>query len=254
APDLESLQRVIATQAPVVGYLVKSNEGGYTLSVRVPVMREGTLRYVISAVLDPNAILAVLNSHRAAESWTVAAADAKGNRVARTRSAEQSLGTPFSPTLVEMMAKGGAEGTGQTYNSEGDSVFTAYTRGGEFGWTTAVGQSTGQVEAVARDSFLTFGTGVALSMLLGALAALFMARRIVVPITQLREAAIGMGRGERFHAPPLDVQELHDVSTTLAAADEAQARARADHDDLLKREQAARASAEAANKAKDEFL
>jgi signal transduction histidine kinase/CheY-like chemotaxis protein len=117
-----------------------------------------------------------------------------------------------------------------------------------------VGQSTALVEASARDSFLTLGTGVALSTLLGALAALFMARRIVGPITKLREAAIGMGRGQRFNAPELDVQELHDVSTTLAAADEAQARARAEHDDLLKREQAARASAEAANKAKDEFL
>ena len=254
APDTESLQRVIASQVPVVGYLVKSNEGGYTLSVRVPVMRNGELRFVISAVLDPNAILTVLNSHRAAESWTVAAADAKGNRVARTRSVEQSLGTPFSPTLVAMMARGGSEGAGTTINSEGDSVFTAYTRGGEYGWTTAVGQSTALVEAAARDSFMTFGTGVALSTLLGALVALFMARRIVMPITQLREAAIGMGRGERFHAPELDVRELHDVSMTLAAADEGQARAHAEREELLKREQAARAAAEAANRAKDEFL
>jgi signal transduction histidine kinase/ActR/RegA family two-component response regulator len=254
SPDPESLQRVFATHAPVVGYLVKSNEGGYTLSVRVPVMREGNLLFVISAVLDPNAILAVLTSHRAAESWIVAVADAKGTRVARTRSTEQTLGTPFSPTLVEMMAKGGAEGTGTTYASEGDSVFTAYTRVGEFGWTTAVGQSTALVEAAARDSFMTFGTGVALSTLLGALAALFMARRIVKPITQLREAAIGMGRGERFNAPDLDVQELHDVSTTLRAADEGQAQARAEREELLKREQAARAAAEAANRAKDEFL
>jgi signal transduction histidine kinase/CheY-like chemotaxis protein len=91
-------------------------------------------------------------------------------------------------------------------------------------------------------------------MLLGALAALFMSRRIVKPITQLREAAIGMGRGERFHAPDLDLRELHDVSMTLAAADEGQARARAEREELLKREQAARAAAEAANRAKDEFL
>ena len=252
--DIESLRRVVATHAPAVGYIVRSPDAGHVLAVRVPVMRQGELRYVMSAVLDPRAILTVLNSHRATESWTAAAADAKGNRVARTRSTDETMGTPFSPTLVEMMARGGVEGTGETKNSEGQSVFTAYTRLGEFGWTTAVGQSTSEVEAAARDSFFTFGTGVALSVLLGAFAALFMARRIVRPITQLREAAIGMGRGERFNAPDLDVQELHDVSTTLAAADADQARARAEREELLKREQAAREAAETANRAKDEFL
>ena len=252
--DADSMQRVLATQAPVVGYLVRSPDGEHVVSVRVPVFRDGKLLYVLSAVLDPKAILAILNTQRVPGDWVVAVADARGKRVARTRSTEQTLGTPFSPTLVEMMNRLGEEGTGTTHNSEGDPVFTAFTRKGEFGWTTAVGLSRQAVDAAARESAVTVGIGIVLSIALGLLAALFMARRIVGPIAKLREAAVGMGRGRPFVAPETDVQEIHDVSATLVTASEDQARARAEREELLKREQAARAAAEASSRAKDEFL
>jgi len=253
-PDPESLRRVIATQQPVIGRLTKEPQGTYAFAVRVPVMQDSELRYVLSAVIDPKTILAVLNTQRVPGDWVVAVGDENGMRIARTRSVEQSLGTPFSSTLMEMMERRGSEGTGVTRNSEGDPVFTAWTRSREFGWITAVGLPTAAVDASGRESLTALGTGVALSILLGLLAALFMARRIVKPIASLREAAIGMGRGEPFQAPEVDLQEVHDVSTTLAAAAREQAAARAEREELLQREQAARTAAEAANRAKDEFL
>ena len=252
-PDPDSLRRVLATQAPVVGYLARTGNT-WSIPVRVPVFRDGNVRYVLSAILDPNAILEVVGSQKLPGDWVVGVADARGSRVARTRSTQQSLGTPFSPTLVEMMLKQGDEGTGTTINSEGNEVFTAWTRSGEFGWTTAVGASTQAVEAAARESYYTLGIGIILSTILGVLAAYFMARRIVKPIDQLREAAMGMGRGDEFFPPATDLQEIHDVSTTLKIAAQEQANARADREELLRREQAARAAAEASNRAKDEFL
>jgi signal transduction histidine kinase/ActR/RegA family two-component response regulator len=252
--DPDSMRRVVATQAPVVGALARSPAGGWGIPVRVPVFQEGNMRYVLSAILDPDAILGVVGSQKLPGDWVVAVADARGNRVARTRSTLQSIGTPFSPTLVEMMLKHGDEGTGTTLNSEGDSVFTAWTRTGEFGWTTAVGASTQAVDAAARESYQTLGTGIILSTILGVIVAFFMARRIVQPIAQLREAAIAMERGGAFIPAPTDLQEIHDVSTTLKIAAQEQARARAEREELLQREQAARAAAEASNRAKDEFL
>jgi len=251
--DPDSMQAALKGSGPVVGYLVKTPTG-HALAVRVPVRRNGELRYVLSAVLHPKAILSILSREQAAGGWVVATADARGNRVARTRSTEQSLGTPFSATLREMMAKHGAEGKGPTRNSEGEWVFTAYTRGGDFGWTTAVGGSTSAVDASARDSFTVFGVGVVISMLLGVLAALFMARRIVRPMEELRDAAIGVSRGEAFKVPESDVREIHDVATALAASSEAQDRSLVLREELLTREKAAREAAETSNRAKDEFL
>ena len=100
AVERESLDQVIRTQVPAVGYLAKGPVNHWALPVRVPVMREDQVRYVLTAVLDPEAILNVLKGQRVPEDWVVAVADAKGVRVARTRANPESLGTPYSPTLI----------------------------------------------------------------------------------------------------------------------------------------------------------
>jgi signal transduction histidine kinase len=92
-------------------------------------------------------------------------------------------------------------------------------------------------------------------MLLGILASLFMARRIVRPMRSLRESAIGVGRGEPL--PGAGNGRAGDPrrrGRALSGGPEAQDRSRAEREDLLRREQAARAAAEASSRAKDEFL
>ena len=252
--ERESLDQVMRTSLPAVGYLVKGPGGRFAFPVRVPVLRNGKLLYVLTAVIDPQAILDLLLRQRVPGSWVVAVSDAKGVRVARTRSMEQSLGTPFSPTLVEMMRRYGEEGRGVTYSSEGDSVFTAFTRAPDTGWITAVGLPTTLVDSAARHSFLTLGTGILLSIMVGLLAAFALARSIARPMEHLREAAIAMGRGEHVPKAVSKIREVDDVAATLATASEDQARARNEREELLQSEQSARAAAEAANRSKDEFL
>jgi signal transduction histidine kinase/ActR/RegA family two-component response regulator len=252
--EQESFDKVLQTQAPIVGYLRKGPRGKYGFPVRVPVMRDGRLRFVLTAVLAPDAILALLGSQRVSGDWVVAVADGKGLRVARTQSSQESIGTPYSPTLVAMMERGGAEGTGITQNSEGEDVFTAFTRARETGWVTAVGLPTSAVDAGARRSFFTLGGGIVLSIVAGFFAALFMARRFSEPMLRLRDAAHAMGRGEPIEPIESAIHEIHDVSRTLATAAQEQAAVRTEREDLLQREQAARALAEDANRAKDEFL
>jgi signal transduction histidine kinase/CheY-like chemotaxis protein len=54
--------------------------------------------------------------------------------------------------------------------------------------------------------------------------------------------------------PTTDIREIHDVGASLVAASGEQEHARAEREELLRSEQAARAAAESANRAKDEFL
>ena len=244
--ERESLDQTARTQQPVVGYLAKGPSGRYAFPVRVPVMRGNRVRYVLTAILSPEAILNVLKGQRVPDEWVVAIADAKGVRVARTRSAEASVGTPYSPTLVEMM-RNAEEGKGVTYSSEGDSVFTAYTRSKEFAWYTAVGLPTAVVDTAARRSFVTWGGGIVLSLLVGVAFALLLARSVTEPMAALRQSALATMDGKPFRQPETGIREIHDVGAALEEASQARTQ-------LLESEQAARSSAEKANRAKDEFL
>ncbi len=251
--ETETAARVVRDGVAVVGALAKGPLGNWGFPVRVPVMHEGTVRHALTAIVNPSAILAVLERTRVPGGWVVAVSDAKGIRVARTVSSRETLGTPFTPTLAAMMASGDAEGTGVTLNSEGVPVFTAYTREPKTGWVTAVGLPVAGVEAAARRSFVTFGGGIALSIALGALAALLIARSVSQPMEQLRDAALNAAR-EPLRSPETDIREIQDVAHALAESAQERARSDAEREDLYRSEQAARASAEAANRAKDEFL
>ena len=249
-----SLERVLRERAPVIGAMARGPNGAWGIPVRVPVIRGGQVRYILTAVIRPEAILGVLQRTRVPGEWVVAVSDASGVRVARTASFEQTVGTPFSPSLVEMMARGGMEGTGVTANSEGVSVFTAYTRAPETGWVTAVGLPvTGVVENAVR-SFTTFGGGILLSIALGILVALLIARSIVRPMAELRDAAMQVGGRQPLEPPRTDIREIDDVGRALAASEQERSQGEAERENLLRSEQQARAAAEAANRAKDEFL
>ena len=245
--ERESFEATLRDKQPMVGYLRKGTQGEYAFPVRVPITRNGEVRFVLTAVLEPRTILNVLKGQRVPEYWVVAVADAKGIRVARTRASEESVGTPYSATLVEMMRTLGDEGKGVTTNSEGASVFTAFTRSRATGWYTAVGLPTSAVEAAAGANFNTWGSGLALSLVVGVIAAVTLARSVTRPMGKLRESALATQHGEPFQAPDSEIREIHDVALALDQASRSRSQ-------LLQSEREARAVAENANRAKDEFL
>jgi signal transduction histidine kinase/ActR/RegA family two-component response regulator len=251
--EKDSFEEVVRTGQPRVGMLNRRPTGEWSLPFRAPVVLGGKMVYVLTAVVDPDAVRRVLERQQVPGEWVVAVSDRYGLRVARTRSALQSLGTPFSSSLVELMAQGGDSGRGITLNSEGDSVFTAYVRSPESRWVTAVGLPVGAVEGPAWQTFITFGSGIALSLLLGALAAMGIARSINRPMAQLRDSALS-GGGEAMAAPETSIREIQDVANALVASESARAVAAEEREALLRSERAARTVAENANRAKDEFL
>jgi signal transduction histidine kinase/ActR/RegA family two-component response regulator len=251
--DMDSLREVVRTGRPAVGHLIKAPPG-WVIPVRVPVIREGRVLYVLTAPVNPDSILALARRQKLEEGWAVTAVDALGNRVMRWPGQAEYIGTPVSGTLRRLMDSGDAEGMGMSYTSEGNPVYTAYTRSAFSGWSVALGIPTRLVEAGAMRSLLAYGGGMLLSIVLGALGALAIARSINRPMEQLRRAARAVGDGEPPSPPATDIREIQDVANTLIASSEQRARAQAEREHLLQREQAARAAAEAANRSKDEFL
>jgi signal transduction histidine kinase/ActR/RegA family two-component response regulator len=252
--DRESFDRTVRTRKPAVGNLAKGPAGNIGFRVRSPVMRDGKLRYVLTAVVMPEAIVEIIRRQRVQDDWVISVFDANGMRVARSRAHQESLGTPASPSLQKLIARGGSEGSGSTRALEGDPILTAYVRLEPIGWWVAPGIPLSLVNEGVLRSIVTYGGGILLSILLGGLAALFIARGISRPIADLRDAAQALGRGARPGLPETNIVEIREAANALLAAETERAHSEAEREQLLIREQAARAAAEAANRAKDEFL
>src|SRR5262249_30588386 len=110
------------------------------------------------------------------------------------------------------------------------------------------------VEGAAHRSLVVYGGGILLSIALGSLAAVWVGRSISQPIGELRASALSMGRRETMKPAQTSIQEIRDVAQapTIAAAE--RMRGDAEREQLLRSEQEMRASAEEANRAKDQFL
>ena len=245
--ERKSFDAVVQTRAPAVGSLAKGLDGNLLFTARVPVVRNGELRYVLSAIIKPEEILDVVNRQRVPSDWVISVFDANGLRVARSRAHPENVGGKAAVSLQRLMATGGDEGFGQTFSLEGDRIYTSYSRLKDSGWSVAPGIPAPLVEGAAYRSLATYAGGLFLSLALGAFAAVWIARNINQPIGQLHAAAVALSRGEVLKPPTTSIQEIHDVADALLTA-------AAQREELLRKEQAARETAEEAGRAKDQFL
>lgn len=257
AIEPESLAQVLSTRAPAVG-VVRGTPGNETFAVRIPVMRVGELRYVLSAVVPAGQIHGVIARHQLVPTWLVGVFDQDGNRVARSR---QTTATRYSPSLEALVKAKGREGAGIARTIEGEENHAGFSRVRTSQWVVAVGIPTAEASADLYRLLLAVGTGTAASLGLLALLAWRMARSISVPIDELKQAAWSLGKGRQVELASLGVEELDEVGLALrqAAIDRDQANARRgkveqERELLFARLEEALRLAEQANRNKDEFL
>ena len=249
-----SFDRAVRTRAPAVGNLARSPQGPLLFPVRAPVIRDGELRYVITALVKPEAILEVIKRQRLPDDWIISIFDAHGLRVARSRAHSENVGGLASVSLRELMSKGGEEGVGQTIDLEGNRNYASFSRLKDSGWAVAPGIPASFVEGAGYRSLVIYGSGILLAIALGTLGAIRVARSITRPIGDLRASARALGRREALEPLDTEIREIRDVADALAIAADERTGGEAEREQLLLREQQARAAAEAANRAKDEFL
>jgi PAS domain S-box-containing protein len=228
-----SFDRLLATRRPVIGDLV---EGPVTrrheFSVRVPVVRHGALKYVLSGVVDPRAIGDLLTPQRFPEGWVAVVLDGRQRFVARTVALERRIGTPASESLRGALGRG-SEGWFRGTTLEGADVYTAFRRSTFSGWTVAIGIPADVVQAATRGTLATMVVGMALAAALAVALALALVRRIARPIAALATAAKALERGEPPAIPATRaVAEIDALARALSDAASA-VRARAEARDRL---------------------
>ena len=251
----ESIEETVRTGEPGVGNVIYSPVlDAYALAVRVPVIRDGRTRYVLTAVLRPDQIQQILSRQRMPDNGLATVVDRNYNVVARTLNAGEYFGKPASDGLVKLLGEGREAGWDITTTLEGLPVYTIYYRSPRTGWSAAIGIPTSALDAPVRRSYAMLVALVGASMLLGLVASRVVSRTLTRPMRELKEAADAIGDGRAPHLPATDLTEITSVAQALAAAHAHRETLLESERSAREREHAARVLAEQANRTKDEFI
>lgn len=226
------------TGEPQIGSMSKGPGGVWGIPLRVPVLddSERHLRYVLTAVLRPQAIADVIANRRLPTGWINTVLDANGVRVARSLRHVETMGGAASIKLQQMLRDNPAvEGVGLSESVEGKALYTSFVRLQPSGWVVATGVPTEVAEAAAMRAYSTYGGGLFLSLIIAIAAALFATRRINVPMRQLRRAAQAIGSGQSVAAPQSEIDEIREVGQALALAAQARQASEAERNSMLSR-------------------
>jgi signal transduction histidine kinase len=230
----DPVKNVLESGAPVVSDLfISLVTRGPRISLDVPVVRAGELRYVLEMSIDAGELTRVLEAQRPPADSVLALVDRRGIVIARTRDAPGRVGKPVGPELAQQISASDL-GSGAGHSAKGMPVYRVHARSPLSGWTTSLAVSKSVALAPLSNTLALLAGGAALAILLGFAAALIIGRRISAPISALAGAAGKLARGEQAELNAHTVRELEDLHGTLVAAgvaarqvDEVQAASRA---------------------------
>ena len=254
AIDLESVRRVARTRQLVVGNLTLGRQRNLGFPVRVPVVRNGKLRYILTAVITPKALTGFVEEQSPVDGeWTRTVVDRQGVVVARTRNPDLFVGKRGTPSFLKRIGES-TEGVYRDTSLEGQRVYVAFSRIESLRWTVAVSVPETVIQGPSQKAmWLVIGSGLLL-LFISTTGAIVLARQISRSITLSATAAEALAKGERPQIEPSPIKEIALLGKSLEfAADLLSQRERELAENLLQAE-AAREEAEAANRIKDEFL
>lgn len=219
----EPFRRLVDTRRPAVSDLFLGPVSQRPrFSVGVPVVRDGEVRYVLSAGVDGAVLSTIVARQRVPADWTLTILDPQYVIAARPRTPEL-VGRTEGPNFVTR-ARAATSGVFRDVTREGVPAYTAFSRSPAYGWMTSLAVPAATVDAAAVGPLRTIiGAGVAL-LLGGALLAVWFGRRVSRQIGSIVVEADRLGRGETPAPVPSSIREVADLSASLVAAGRARAR------------------------------
>jgi signal transduction histidine kinase len=237
--DPSALQEVLRTGKPVNGDLVYGLVADRLLfTVNVPVIRGGTIRYVLNAAFEPALMTRLLQESKQFRGVPAWIWDRRGFIVGRWQNAEQFVGHRVPPQQLEQVRTRSA-GVAKGESPEGIELYYSFARSPVTGWTASVGAERGELDRAVRAGWIVGGALMVGGVLLGLLLAQSIAAR-------LRRAIVSLAAAASRNEPPapggLRTRELELLEhAVLEAAQAREARAR-------------REQAEAESRTKDRYI
>jgi len=232
-PAAVDFQEVSNTARPMVTNLIIGAVAQRpVLGVAVPAERDGRVAFVVVARLEPARLAELLvEQNLGAESFSVIV-DGNGVIAARSVEHEEFLGRPSPAWYIDALARGPVRLLQGISLMGLERVMGVAPVGSVPGWTVAVVEPLSAYTDSWRRPLAALAAGGTLTLLMGSLLALALARRLLLPVEGLARDARGFvaqGSDEAMPfltAKPSDVAEFEDLRRGLIAAD-ATLRARA---------------------------
>jgi signal transduction histidine kinase/ActR/RegA family two-component response regulator len=220
ALDPSSLQQVLQTKRPAVGSVVAgdSHNSRFGIAVRVPVMRDGRVAYVLTAIVKPESFLSLIQQQRLPSGWVTGLVDAQGHFIARVP--ERAAGSRASDAYLERV-RAAPEGWYRGRTVEGVDTYTAFTVSALSGWSVGFAIPANEVAgAYLRGASVAGGTLLAmLALALG--IAFLLSRRIAGPMAALSSAAASLGQREAPIETRSAIREVAELERALNEASDA---------------------------------
>jgi signal transduction histidine kinase len=246
--DQPHLREVLARGLPAVSDVYRSpRTGDRAIAVSVPVMRDGAVRWVLSARLSSPQLSRFVGEQLYRDGAVAAAIDRQLQIVARNRDGERFFGHPITEDLRTALLASPERGILRLTTLDGARVLAAWQRMPS-GWTMTIGVPVDVFDAPLRRSI-----GVLLGFGLAVLAAgVVVSRLLAGAITGVVESvgcdARALAAGEPIE--PAARSSIRQIDALYASLREA---SRLQRDKERAREQAVAALREA-DRRKDEFL
>jgi PAS domain S-box-containing protein len=214
----QSLEGVLRGRLPSVGEFPGAEADEMTIPVHVPVVREKTIIYILSAAIDPRVFTDILAQQKIPGDWIGTLFDARGLIIARSREARKYLGTPVAPLLKQANLLLDEQFlSGVTH--EGNRGYAAVSRSHTTGWFFALAVPTSEINAILYRSLGTVGGGGLLLLCTGLGVALLFARQASRSIRELSAAAHDLGRGKMANFPTSSpIEEIDDLGREMTRA------------------------------------
>ena len=214
----EHLAEVLQTRQPLVTGFSAAGQARSGVSVHVPVVRERTIIYVISAGIEPWVFTEILARQKIPAEWIGTLYDSNRIMIARSRDAKRAIGTPVGPLLSQTNVLSGQQFLrGDT--AEGTSAYAAVSRSQLTGWFVALTVPSAEINGLLYGSIALVAGGGLLLLLSGLGVGLLFARRASDSIIRLSAAAHDLGRGGPVTFPQSSpIAELDTLATEMARA------------------------------------
>lgn len=211
---------MLASKVPVVSDLFVSlvvKEPVYNISI--PVLRDGSVRYVMSLGLLPKDLAGTLKAVNLNPSWTTTIWDRNNVVLARSRDHDRFLGTKLPNTLRDRQVA--PQAILKTTNLDGEQVLLAVTTSKLSGWGISVGVPAAVAEAPLRSSLWLWGGTTLLVVAAASLLGLFMGKLLEASLVNLAVAARAATPDNKLPTPS-SVREINEVARTLYETRESQ--------------------------------
>ncbi|HWP57549.1 MAG TPA: PAS domain S-box protein [Candidatus Acidoferrales bacterium] len=188
-PISELSKHVFSTGQPGVSNLFMGPIGKIPLlSVSVPVVVQGRVKYALTSSESPQVLQNLLLAQKMSPEWWATLVDRNKVTVARTRSFEQFFSKPVSPQFAQKIDET-QEAVWKTRTREGLLIRTAHHRSELTGWVTAVAAPVSVVQAPIRRSLLTTAAGGLFLLLTGIGLAIFFGGKLATSMSNLSNIA-----------------------------------------------------------------